>query len=117
MVACIALNECITCIRGPRRSQLLNVVSSNSVYLSQDPSGSYVVQQVLGLQNPLVNQKIICTQLKGQYGRFSFQKGASHVVEKCLDTPLMEVVVDELLSYIKLGQLAGHPYGNYAKRL
>ncbi|PON64347.1 Coatomer beta subunit [Parasponia andersonii] len=36
---CIALNECITCIRGPRRSQLFNVISSNAVHLSQDPSG------------------------------------------------------------------------------
>ena len=69
---------------------------------------------MIGLENPEVNEKIICIELKGHYGRLSFLKSSSYVVEICLASKYwMEYVVDELLNYNKLGQLAGDKFGNY----
>ena len=69
---------------------------------------------MIGLENPQVNERIICIELKGHFVWLSSHKFASHVVEKCLASKYwMEYVVDELLNYNKLGQLAGDKFGNY----
>ncbi|XP_060672824.1 putative pumilio homolog 8, chloroplastic [Ziziphus jujuba] len=109
---CIYLNEFITYIRGPYRDQLLETISINSLYLSQDPTGNYVVQHVLGLFNPVFTQKICCI-LSGHYVRLSSMVGGSHIVEKCLKSPWMDYPLDELVNSNKLGRLAADQFGNY----
>ncbi|XP_022761039.1 pumilio homolog 12-like [Durio zibethinus] len=109
---CVSLNSFISRIKGPRRDQLLNLICDHVVYLAQDPAGNFVVQCVLGLQNPAIIDKI-CSKLKGYYAKLSMQKGGSHVVEKCLRSSGMDHVVHEFLQSNQLFQVAKDRYGNY----
>ncbi|OMP04646.1 hypothetical protein COLO4_09406 [Corchorus olitorius] len=109
---CGALNSFIERIKGPRRDQLLEQICEQVVFLSQHPLGNFVVQCVLGLQNPAFIQKI-CYQLRGYYVKLSMQKAGSHLVEKCLKSPGLVHVVQEFLQSNQLVQLAKDRYGNY----
>ncbi|KAM3749138.1 hypothetical protein ACB098_05G160000 [Castanea mollissima] len=109
---CISLNKFITSSRGSGREQLLHAIAESSLYLSQDPSGNYVLQHVLGLDDPQVTNKI-CLRLKGHYAHLSSQKGGSYVVEKCLNSIGMNYVIEDFLCYNRLCQLARDQYGNY----
>ncbi|XVF65235.1 hypothetical protein PTKIN_Ptkin09bG0231100 [Pterospermum kingtungense] len=109
---CISLNSLITRIKGPRRDQLLNLICDHAAYLAHDPSGNFVVQCVLGLQNPATTDKI-CSKLRGHYVKLSMQKGGSHVVERCLRSSGMGHVVGEFLRSNQLVQIAKDQYGNY----
>uniref|UniRef100_A0A2N9J0U1 PUM-HD domain-containing protein n=1 Tax=Fagus sylvatica TaxID=28930 RepID=A0A2N9J0U1_FAGSY len=111
-IGCICLNMFITSSKGSGRSQILNVIATHSVYLSQDPSGNFVLQHVLGLDDPVFNEKI-CSILRGHYIRLSSQKGGSFVVEKCLNSNGMIYVIQDLLSYNRLCHLARNQYGNF----
>ncbi|KAK4838614.1 hypothetical protein QYF36_015085 [Acer negundo] len=112
---CISLGDLINNVRDPFRKQLLNLVFDHLTFLSKDPYGNYVVQRVIGLQNPDLTDKI-CSELQGKYVELSMLKGGSHVVEKCLKSPGMApyVVMDFLSSDKQLLQVARHKYGNYA---
>ncbi|KAK3218829.1 hypothetical protein Dsin_012799 [Dipteronia sinensis] len=112
---CISLGDLINDVRGPFRQQLLNLVFDHLTFLSKDPYGNFVVQRVIGLQNPDLTDKI-CSELQGKYVELSMLKYGSHVVEKCLKSPGMAryVVTDFLSSDKQLLQVARHKYGNYA---
>ncbi|KAM5588897.1 pumilio [Rosa sericea] len=109
---CIYLNEFITNSKAPYRETLMGEISSKSKFLSQDPSGNFVVQHILGLHNPIYGERI-CLELRELYIQLSQQKGGSHVVEKCLNSSGMVHVVSVLLKYEKLWQVARDQYGNY----
>ncbi|XVF37988.1 hypothetical protein REPUB_Repub20aG0058900 [Reevesia pubescens] len=109
---CISMNNFIIRIKGPRRDQLLNYICDHVVFLARDPAGNFVVQCVLGLQNPTLIGKI-CSKLKGYYVILSMLKGGSHLVEKCLRSSGMDYVVHEFLQSNQLFQVAKDPYGNY----
>ncbi|KAK2652788.1 hypothetical protein Ddye_012644 [Dipteronia dyeriana] len=112
---CISLGDLINNVRGPFRQQLLDLVFDHLTFLSKDPYGNYVVQRVIGLQNPDLTDNI-CSELQGKYVELSMLKFGSHVVEKCLKSPGMApyVVTDFLRSDKQLLQVARHKYGNYA---
>ncbi|XP_062160991.1 pumilio homolog 18-like [Alnus glutinosa] len=109
---CISINKFITNSRGPGRDKLLRLIAEHSVYLSQDPSGNYVLQHVIGLHDPVSTEKICCL-LRGNYVLLSSQQGGSHVVEKCLNSPWMDYVILDFLKWDRLWQLARDRYGNY----
>ncbi|XP_059650113.1 putative pumilio homolog 8, chloroplastic [Cornus florida] len=111
---CISLNDCINCITGDHRQYLLGVISHNSVYLSYDPSGNYVVQHVLGLHNQDLTLDI-CNRLRGHYTGLSMIQNGSHVVEKCirLSKEGMHYVVEDFIQSNNLQELARHRFGNY----
>ncbi|KAF2309251.1 hypothetical protein GH714_001377 [Hevea brasiliensis] len=111
---CISLNNFIDKIQGSHRQRLLELISKNAVFLSQDPSGNHVVQKVLALENPIFTERI-CSSLRGHYKRLSLQKWGSHVVEKCLRSTAMECAVEDLLSSScnQLLQVARDQFGNY----
>ncbi|XP_025012842.2 putative pumilio homolog 8, chloroplastic [Ricinus communis] len=113
-IGCVSANKFIDRIQGSRRQTLLELISDNAVFLSQDPSGNHVVQKVLGLEHPIINAKI-GAQLKGHYVRLSFQKWGSHVVEKCLVSQAMVYAVQDLLTCgsSQLLQIARDQFGNY----
>ncbi|XVE84749.1 hypothetical protein DITRI_Ditri17bG0037600 [Diplodiscus trichospermus] len=109
---CASLNSFISRIKGPRRDELLNLICDHAAFLAQDPSGNFVVQCVLGLQNPAIIHKL-CSKLKGYYVKLSMQKGGSHIVEKCLTSSGMDIVVHELVRSNQLVRVAKDRYGNY----
>ncbi|XP_021294508.1 pumilio homolog 18-like [Herrania umbratica] len=109
---CISLNYFIDNIRGLHRIALLHVIAKNSLYLSQDPSGNYVLQKVVELDNPDIIREI-CAQLNGHIVKLSMQKAGSHVVEKMLNSRGMHHVVKELVESKQLLQVAKDQYGNY----
>ncbi|KAL0372847.1 UNVERIFIED_CONTAM: putative pumilio21 [Sesamum calycinum] len=57
-VGCRSLNECIALIGGDQRVRLLNQIADVSDFLSYDPYGNYVVQNVLGLKDGDITSKI-----------------------------------------------------------
>ncbi|KAJ8640350.1 hypothetical protein MRB53_017044 [Persea americana] len=109
---CVTLNKCINNSKSPFREKLLTLISNNSVFLSQDPYGNFVVQHVLELEVPDITRNV-CHKLKGNYARLSMQKAGSHVVEKCLLSSERDCIIRELVNSDKLDQLARDQYGNY----
>ncbi|KAJ4832735.1 hypothetical protein Tsubulata_043683 [Turnera subulata] len=110
---CITLNNLIERIQDSYRQRLLEVISNNAAFLSQDPKGNFVIQKVLDLKNPALTLKI-ASLLRGHYAALSLQKGGSHVVEKCLNSMWMELVVEDLVGNTnRLVQIAKDRYGNF----
>ncbi|EXB37446.1 Putative pumilio-8-like protein [Morus notabilis] len=93
---CFALNESIDVIRDLHRTRLLQIISTHAVFISQEPSGNYVLQRVLELRHPIFIN-MVCSTLKGNYVNLSKQKFASHVVEKCLMTFGTKDVLEDLM--------------------
>ncbi|GAV71168.1 PUF domain-containing protein [Cephalotus follicularis] len=109
---CISLNAFITNSKGLARGQLLTLISGNSLFLAFDPIGNFVVQHVLKLHNPFINEKIF-SSLKGHYVSLSQLKGGSHVVERCLESTGTYHVLDDFLRSNDLLKVAQDKYGNY----
>ncbi|OMO71029.1 hypothetical protein CCACVL1_18496 [Corchorus capsularis] len=111
---CGALNQFISRSRGPRSDELLSKICEQVVYLSLHPYGNFVVQGVLGLQNPVIIEKISYS-LRGYYVKLSMMKGGSHLVEKCLKSSsgALVNVISEFLQSNQLIQVAKDRYGNY----
>ncbi|KAL3519305.1 hypothetical protein ACH5RR_017454 [Cinchona calisaya] len=115
IIGCITVNQCIGYITGPRRAVLLNLVANYAGHLAYDPSGNFVVQHVLGLNNDAITRSILYS-LKGHYLELSLLKFGSHLVEKCLRSSLLglSLVVEEMLINDKiLSMLARDKFGNY----
>ncbi|KAH7856698.1 hypothetical protein Vadar_004417 [Vaccinium darrowii] len=114
---CLTVSHCIDSIESPQRGWLLSRICEESASLSLDPSGTYVVQKVLGLENRKYSS-IICNRLQGNYIPLSQLKHGSYTVEKCLKAPdsgglhyfSKEIAKDTSL----LQQLARHEFGNFA---
>ncbi|OMO76922.1 hypothetical protein CCACVL1_15281 [Corchorus capsularis] len=109
---CLSLINFIDKMRGQHRFELLHVIAKHSLHLSQNPSGNYVVQKVVELDNPYLIEEICC-QLKGHIAKLSLQKGGSHVVERMLNSRGMHQLAIELLESNNLLHVAQHRYGNY----
>ncbi|CAG7910567.1 pumilio homolog 18 [Brassica rapa] len=113
---CIALNEVITDADDPfYRNLLLDVVARNALYLSNDPSGNFVVQHVLALYDLRCTHNV-GVSLHGHCVDLSFKKYGSYIVEKLLDTEeSMAVVVVELLECERgrLTRLARNEFGSF----
>ncbi|XP_019191144.1 PREDICTED: putative pumilio homolog 19 isoform X2 [Ipomoea nil] len=112
---CASLNDCLSCIGGEHRAKLLTQISEHSDFLSNDPWGHFVVQEVLELKDENFT-RIICNRLEGLYIQLARKKGGSHVVEKCIKSSEfgMRSVVGALLKTKKqLLPLATDQFGNY----
>ncbi|KAL0288062.1 UNVERIFIED_CONTAM: putative pumilio21 [Sesamum calycinum] len=83
-VGCRSLNECIAVIGGDQRVRLLNQIADVSDFLSYDPYGNYVVQNVLGLKDGDITSKITDC-LENEFIRLAVRKEGSLVVEKCME--------------------------------
>ncbi|EXB37447.1 Putative pumilio-7-like protein [Morus notabilis] len=88
------------------------ILYEETITASDWPQMNYVLQRVLELRHPIFTN-MVCSTLKGNYVNLSKQKFASHVVEKCLMTFGTEDVLEELVSFDKLWQIAGDQYENY----
>ncbi|KAK8505149.1 hypothetical protein V6N12_066682 [Hibiscus sabdariffa] len=108
----VSMNACIARIKGPRRDQLLDWICDNVRFLAQDPTGNYVVQYVVGLNNPAINDQIF-SLLDGLYVKLSMTKTGSHLVEQCLQLSGMNRVISEFLGSDRLVFVAKDRYGNY----
>ncbi|KAL0398877.1 UNVERIFIED_CONTAM: putative pumilio21 [Sesamum radiatum] len=114
-VGCRSLNDCISLIGGEQRITLLNHIADVSDYLSYDPYGNYVVQNLLSLRNTDITNRIT-GRLQNQFIRLSMIKGGSHVVEKCMEASDNGIlaVVEEILDCPKAPfQLVRDQFGNY----
>ncbi|KAJ4875094.1 Pumilio-like protein 18 [Raphanus sativus] len=113
---CIALNEVITDVGDPRyRKLLVDFVACNAVCLSNDPSGNFVVQHVLTLNDSRCTHNV-AIGLFGHCVDLSFKKYGSYIVEKLLEAEeSMDVVVVELLDCEgdRLARLARNEIGNF----
>ncbi|XP_058198561.1 pumilio homolog 12-like [Rhododendron vialii] len=116
---CITVSNCIETIESPQRGWLLDRLCEESACLSLDPSGTYVVQKVLGLGSRKYSS-MICERLQGNYIPLSLIKHGSYTVEKCLkacgcrglDCFSKDIAEDKSL----LAKLARHEFGNFVVR-
>jgi hypothetical protein len=112
---CRIVQRCIDAATGADRYLLEGSICTNSLMLVQDAFGNYVVQYVLGLNNPTAISCIIHA-IGGRLNVLSRQKFSSNVVECCLqiacpedkDKMLMEIAEPRTLS-----ELLRDVYGNY----
>jgi hypothetical protein len=112
---CRIVQRCIDAARGPERQHLIDCICQSSLTLVQDPFGNYVVQYILGLQDPRVNAGVI-NNMFGRLNVLSRQKFSSNVVEKCLQLCNVEDknrMIVELADSRGLGELLRDVYGNY----
>ncbi|GMJ02518.1 pumilio 12 [Hibiscus trionum] len=108
----VSMNAFIARIKGPRLDQLLNWICDNVRFLAQDPTGNYVVQCVIGLENPAINDRIF-SLLEGLYVKLSMAKAGSHLVEQCLRLSGMKRVISEFIGSDQLVFVVKDRYGNY----
>ncbi|AED91417.1 putative protein [Arabidopsis thaliana] len=80
---CLALNNVLQEIRGIYRDLIFECVANNADWLSFDPYGTHVVQNILILQNPVATTAI-AERLRGSFFRLAMERQGSYVVEKCL---------------------------------
>ncbi|KAL5784186.1 hypothetical protein ACOSQ2_006578 [Xanthoceras sorbifolium] len=112
---CISVNDFISKMSGPRRQQLLHIICENSMALSKDLYGNFVVQHVIGLENPKFIE-LTCLALKGQFVDLSLTKCGSHIVEKLLKLKAQVVipyVANDFLSSNRILEVASDRYGNF----
>ncbi|KAL3620927.1 hypothetical protein CASFOL_035839 [Castilleja foliolosa] len=112
---CCVLQRCITYATGELRENLVEEISANGHFLSQDAYGNYVIQFILELKIPSITSKLT-SQFEGSYVNLSRQKFSSHVVEKCLAVGNDETrtkIIHELLSTPYFEQLLQDPHANY----
>ncbi|KAL2233180.1 UNVERIFIED_CONTAM: putative pumilio 21 [Sesamum indicum] len=114
-VGCISLNDCIARIDGDQRVRLLNHIADVSDFLSYDPYGNYVVQNVLSLRNGDITNKITDC-LENQFKRLAVRKEGSLVVEKCMEASnngIIRVAAEIVNSPGAAFRLARNKFGNY----
>lgn len=112
---CRIVQRCIDTARDSNRYLLTGAICEHSLTLVQDPFGNYVVQYVLGLNDPQVNSKV-CSCMLGRLNVLSRQKFSSNVVERCLQQCSPEDqarLIVELSDPRGLGELLRDVYGNY----
>ncbi|XP_044499383.1 putative pumilio homolog 19 [Mangifera indica] len=110
---CVSMNKFIDEMRGPRRKQILLLISMNAAYLAKNLYGNYVLQHVLDLEDPELIRRI-CLVLRGRFIDLSMRKGGSHVVEKCLKyDKFMPDIVEEIMGSDRIVQVSNHSFGNY----
>ncbi|XP_013610831.1 PREDICTED: pumilio homolog 18-like isoform X2 [Brassica oleracea var. oleracea] len=113
---CSALNEVITDVGDALyRKLILDLVACNALFLSNDPSGNFVVQHVLTLYDSRCTSNV-AVSLLGHCVDLSFQKYGSYIVEKLLEAEeSMAVVVVELLECEggRLTRLARNEFGSF----
>lgn len=112
---CCVLQRCVDFASGVQQHQLVAEIATNSLALSQDQYGNYVVQYILELGLPWASVEVI-SRLEGSFAHLAMQKFSSNVVEKCLKVATEEnkaIIAKELVSSSGLGQLLQDPYANY----
>ncbi|KAL9308425.1 putative pumilio 10 [Arabidopsis thaliana] len=97
---------------GLQHERLVAEISRDSLRLSQDPFGNYVVQCLIDQQVSSVN---LLLPFRTHCIELATQKFSSHVIEKCLRKypESRAEIVRELLSYPNFEQLLQDPYANY----
>ncbi|KAK1271559.1 hypothetical protein QJS04_geneDACA013020 [Acorus gramineus] len=90
-------------------------IIENTLSLSRDQVGNYMVQHILSHRLPWATKRIL-NALKGNHVELSMHKCGSHVVEKCLklcDPEESAHIVLELLHSPQFSQLLQDQFGNY----
>ncbi|XP_031388403.1 pumilio homolog 12-like isoform X2 [Punica granatum] len=111
---CCVLQKCLGHPGGEQRLRLIYEIISNSLVISQNQYGNYVIQYVL-LHIPAARPDVL-EQLKGHYVELSMQKYSSNVVEKCIEYADEEShcrIIKELITSPELDRIMQDPYGNY----
>ncbi|KAK4400200.1 putative pumilio21 [Sesamum angolense] len=114
-VGCASLIYCIALIGGDQRVRLLDQIADVSDFLSYDPYGNYVVQNLLGLKNEDVTKKIM-SRLQNEIMGLAKRRGGCLVVEKCMeasDDGIITVAMEILDRGRAALRLAGNQFGNY----
>ncbi|KAL1921002.1 uncharacterized protein VTP21DRAFT_11637 [Calcarisporiella thermophila] len=114
---CCVMQRCIDRATDKQVQQLAEQVLEKALQLVVDPFGNYVVQYLLGLEDPRLrfDQRLAHTFL-GSVTRLSLQKFSSNVVEKVIrvsDPATRVLLLDELLNKQRLEGMLRDPYGNY----
>lgn len=112
---CCVVQWCIDYATPAQRKKLVEVIVMNSLELSQDAFGNYVVQQIMDPTHPGVLHKLVM-HLRGSITKLAVQKFSSIVIEKCLEYTEAEQqmqIINELVNPQKLPRLLQDPYANY----
>ncbi|KFK23854.1 hypothetical protein AALP_AAs49431U000200 [Arabis alpina] len=109
---CCVLQCCISSSVGAQHERLVTEIARNSLHLSQDPFGNYVVQYLIDQKVPSL---MFLMQFRTHYAELATQKFSSHVVEKCLRVypESRGDIVRELLSFRNFEHLLHDPFANY----
>ncbi|KAL0395915.1 UNVERIFIED_CONTAM: putative pumilio21 [Sesamum calycinum] len=106
---------CIALIGGDQRVRFLDQITDVSDFLSYDPYGNYVIQNLLGLKNKDVTKKIT-SRLQNEIMGLAKRRGGCLVVEKCMeasDDEIITVAMEILDSGSAALRLAGNQFRNY----
>lgn len=114
-VGCVSLYTLIDCITGGYRQLVLEHLADQSLFLTNDPVGHFIVQHLLELNNKEVT-KIIINRLEGNFEHLAQKQGGSHVTEKCMShSPrALEIVISDITKNRNtLLRVAQDQFGNY----
>ncbi|GAB4852758.1 hypothetical protein Ancab_016967 [Ancistrocladus abbreviatus] len=110
------IRQCMKRFPNDLNKPLLDKLALHCIEIAMDKSENYVVQFILELRIDQVTRLVI-SQLKGCFVRFSVNKYASNVVQKCLnasDDGQVNLIVSEITSNSSnFGTILQDPFGNY----
>ncbi|VEU21136.1 DEKNAAC102107 [Brettanomyces naardenensis] len=116
---CCVLQKLMNKCNSFQVTQLGMQIINNSIVLMQDQFGNYVVQYLISLETPELNNRLIAI-VAPYVSELSCQKFSSNVVEKCLKIKVyknnarkVNPLLDELLRESVLTALIKDQYGNY----
>ncbi|CAA7027111.1 unnamed protein product [Microthlaspi erraticum] len=111
---CIALNEVFEEIRGPFRDLIFDLIAQNAGWLSFDPYGTHVVQNILKLHIPSATQTI-AESLDGMFFELAMKRHGSYVVEKCLNSVFAreKVLAEFRVNDKEWVRMANDKFGNF----
>lgn len=114
-VGCVSLYNLLDCIRGGIRQPVLEHLADQSLFLTNDPFGNFIIQYLLELNNKAVTE-IIISRLEGNFEHLAQKQGGSHVTEKCMSHSMegLEIVISEITkNRHTLLRIARDQFGNY----
>ncbi|KAG9130239.1 hypothetical protein Leryth_004303 [Lithospermum erythrorhizon] len=112
---CCVLQQCVEHAQGKHRECLVHEITKNSLLLSENRYGNYVVQYLLGLGIRRITHDVLA-HLKNNFVTLSMNKFGSNVVEKCLkeaDGVQIDQIILEIITHNKFLMVLQDSYGNY----
>ncbi|CAI9763043.1 unnamed protein product [Fraxinus pennsylvanica] len=112
---CCVMQSCVERCYGELRVWIIRNIVANALHLAEDPYGNYVVQHLLGMKIPEVTTDLV-RQFEGNFVSLSFNKYASNVVEKFLETSgekHSRRIIIELITSPNFCMLLVDPFGNF----
>jgi hypothetical protein len=112
---CQFLKKYLETVDESKVKTIVNNIYKNLDCIIMDQYGNYLIQNLILENNPAINKENILNDIFKNIVKYSNQKFASNVVEKCfeLNNEFSEKIINEILKKENFNKMLLDNYGNY----